>query len=133
MGVTMVSMREKRLARASYLCEQASNYAQSREYHRAIRDYLLALEIVEEWGTPDMAAALWHCLGSLYRQLTHYGRALQYFQRTVALLPETEAELRPMTLLKIGQVAQQGKQNRPTPVLTVKKWQGTWGSLSICC
>ena len=129
----MVSMRENRLANARHLCEQASVYAQAQEYHRAIRDYLLALEIVEEWGTPEMAAALWHCLGSLYRQLTHYARALQYFQRTVALLPETEAELRPMTLQKIGQVGQQGQQNRPNAILMVKKWDGAGGSLAICC
>lgn len=129
----MVSMKENRLAKARHLCEQASVHVQAREYHRAIRDYLLALEIVEEWGTPEMAAALWYCLGSLYRQLTHYVRALQYFQRTVALLPETEAELRPMTLQKIGQVVQQGKQGWPDAALTVRKWNGAGGSLSICC
>lgn len=129
----MMSLRENRLAKASYLCEQASEFAEAREYHRAIRDYLLALEIVEEWGTPDMVAALWHCLGSLYRQLTHYARALQYFQRTVSLLPENEVELRPMTLQKIGQVVQPGKRGWTAPVLTIKKWQGVWGSLSICC
>lgn len=128
----MVSVRENRLLNVQQLCHQAATHLHQQQYHRAIVDYLLALEIVEEWGTPQMAAALLHCLGSIYRELEIYPRALTFYRRTVALLPESDNELRPMTLQHISQMTQQQKDNRPHDRLFITPWFGG-ESLAVCC
>lgn len=127
----MVSVREKRLAKVQQLCDKAKSHLCVHEYHRAIGEYLLALELVEEWGTPQMAAALLNCLGSIYRQLEVFPRALQFYQRAVALLPESDTEIRPVALQQIKQVSQQMQQNRNKVVTMSANNEGV-GGLSLC-
>jgi tetratricopeptide (TPR) repeat protein len=127
----MISVRENRLNKVQHLCDSANIYLRNQQYHRAIGEYLLALELVEEWGTPQMAAALLQCLGSIYRQLELYPRALQFYRRALALLPETDNEIRPVTLQEITHLTQQyGKNQRETAVLLHTEQK--LGSLSLC-
>jgi len=126
----MVSVRENRLCQVQKLCNQAAEHLHQQRYHRAIADYLLALEIVEEWGTPQMAAALLHCLGSIYRQLELYPRALAFYRRTVILLPESDNELRPVALQHIHEMAE--KHHESQPRLLVTSWFGG-EPLTVCC
>jgi tetratricopeptide (TPR) repeat protein len=128
----MISARDNRLHKVQQLCDQAAVHLQQQRYHRAIADYLLALEIVEEWGTPQMTASLLYCLGSIYRQLEIYPRALSFYQRTMALLPESDHELRPMTLQHIHQLTQQQKENRShNRLLITARFGGEL--LAVCC
>lgn len=127
-----MSVRDNRLNRVQQLCDRAAAYLRCQQYHRAVGDYLLALEIVEEWGTPQMAAALLHSLGSIYWQLGQYPRALAYYRRTIDHLPETDQELRPLTLRQMGQVAQQQKENRHFSPPVPNHWSGTSESLTLC-
>lgn len=127
----MISVREKRLNSIQQLCDKATNHLRNHEYHRAIGDYLLALELAEEWGTPQMAAALLHCLGSIYRQLEIYPRALQFYRRALALLPESDTELRPMALQQMKQVTQQVEKKRRSAI-AVSTQSERLGGLSLC-
>lgn len=127
----MISVREKRLSNVQQLCDKATNHLRNHEYHRAIGDYLLALELAEEWGTPQMAAALLNCLGSIYRQLEIYPRALQFYRRTLALLPESDTELRSTALQQIKQVTQQVEKKRRSTTIVATNSEGL-GGLSLC-
>ncbi len=108
----MYPIREKRLAMVQQLYDQGTVYLAEQEYHRAIGSYLLALEIVEEWGTVSMATALLHCLGSIYQQLELYPRAIHYFQRALTHLPDDDEALRTATLQQLNQVLQRQKSQR---------------------
>ncbi|MCL4868741.1 MAG: tetratricopeptide repeat protein [Anaerolineae bacterium] len=127
-----MSVRENRLNQVQLLCDQAAGYLRRQQFHRAIGDYLLALEIIEEWGTPQMAAALFHAVGSIYWQLKQYPRALAYYRRTLDHLPETDQELRSLTLCQIGQVMQQQKEYRHFSPSISNHWPGTNESLTFC-
>ncbi|MBK9055896.1 MAG: tetratricopeptide repeat protein [Chloroflexi bacterium] len=115
----MISVRENRLLKVQQLCHQAEAHLQQQQHHRAIADYLLALEVVEEWGTPQMAAALLDCLGSIYQQIGLFARALAFYRRTVALLPESDGGLRLVALQHIHQANQKMKEKRSQPWLSV--------------
>jgi hypothetical protein len=79
-----------------------------------------------------MAAALFHSLGSIYWQLGQYPRALACYRRTIDHLPETDQELRPLTLRQMEQVAQQQKENRRFSPSVPNHWPGTSESLTLC-
>lgn len=127
----MISVREKRLGNIQQLCDKATSHLRNHEYHRAIGEYLLALELAEEWGTPQMAAALLNCLGSIYRQIEIYPRALQFYRRALALLPESDTELRPAALQQIKQVTQQVEKKRRSTTVVPTNSEGL-GGLSLC-